>query len=43
LIAPNGSSWIAASARWDGGLTLEETAETLKVSPDKVKKDLEKG
>jgi RNA polymerase sigma factor (TIGR02999 family) len=28
---------------YDGGLTREEAAETLKVSPDKVKKDLEKG
>jgi len=28
---------------YDGGLTREEVAETLKVSPDKVKKDLEKG
>ena len=28
---------------YDGGLTREEVAEALKVSPDKVKKDLEKG
>jgi RNA polymerase sigma factor (TIGR02999 family) len=28
---------------YDGGLTREEVAEALQVSPDKVKKDLEKG
>jgi RNA polymerase sigma factor (TIGR02999 family) len=28
---------------YDGGLTREEVAEALKVSPDKIKKDLEKG
>jgi RNA polymerase sigma factor (TIGR02999 family) len=28
---------------YDGGLTREEAAEALKVSPDKIKKDLEKG
>jgi RNA polymerase sigma factor (TIGR02999 family) len=28
---------------YDGGLNREEVAEALKVSPDKIKKDLEKG
>jgi RNA polymerase sigma factor (TIGR02999 family) len=28
---------------YDGGLTREEAAEALRVSPDKIKKDLEKG
>jgi len=28
---------------WEGGLTREEAAIALRVSPDKIKKDLEKG